>query len=143
MTIASVLLYDQEEGTTTTSHFTGHQKVMHVVSHEGSGAAPHYTRDREHQEDDGFTCRAEKHEVLETTADLTINKTMGEDKDSIWRGTAPHHQNWQQQVLTITSRTDNGAVYKKNVRASRASLFISCIFINKHYADTLFIRKHQ
>ena len=62
---------------------------MHVVSHEGSGAAPHYTRDFEQQGDDGFDCRAEKHEVLETTADLTIKETMGEDKDSIWRGTAP------------------------------------------------------
>ena len=60
---------------------------MHVVSHEGSGAAPHYTRDREHQGDDGFDCRAEKHEVLETTADLT--KTIGEDKDKSGEGL--HH----------------------------------------------------
>ena len=40
-----------------------------------------------------------------------LPQKIGEDKDTIWRRTAPHHQSWQQQVLTITSRTDNGAVY--------------------------------
>ena len=75
---------------------------MHVVSHEGSGAAPYYTRDREHQEDEGLDCRAEKHEVLGTTADLT--NTLGKNP-------APHRQSWPKQVLTITSRTDIGALY--------------------------------
>jgi hypothetical protein len=105
----SVLIYAQEE--VAASHFTGHLKVTHDVSHDGIGAAPHSTRDCERQGAVGFDYSTEKHEVQETITGHTTTRSMGEEKDTIRRGNAPHHRNWQQQVLTVTSRTDNGAVH--------------------------------
>jgi hypothetical protein len=91
-----------ETGAATASHFTGHQKITHVVSHEGNGAAPHFTRKREQQ-------RAEKHKIRGSFTGLALYRTIGECTDSIWTGSGPHHLNWQKQVQTNTSGTDNGA----------------------------------
>jgi hypothetical protein len=105
----SVLMDAQEEGTATASHFTGHQKVTHVASHEGNGTAPHFAKDYDQQEAKGLKGRYEKHAAIGSNTGSTTHRTIGECTDSPWRGTAPHHQNCQQQVQTITFRPDNGA----------------------------------
>ena len=72
----SVLMDAQEEGTATASHFTGHQKVTHVASHEGNGAAPHFTRDYEQQEAKGLKGRHEKHKAIESNTGSATHRTI-------------------------------------------------------------------
>jgi hypothetical protein len=96
----TALLDNQETGEASASHFTGVNKATHVVSHDGNGDAPHFTRIHEQQ-------RAEKHRVTAPT----VYKTTGECTDSVWTGSGPHHLNWRKQVEINMSGTDNGAVH--------------------------------
>ena len=45
----TTLMDATETGAATASHFTGHQKVTHILSHEGNGVVPLFTRKREQQ----------------------------------------------------------------------------------------------
>jgi hypothetical protein len=135
----TTLMDTLETGAATASQFTGHQKVTHVVSHEGNGAAPHFTRKHEQR-------RAEKHRVRGGFTGITVYRTIvectqsGRDLDHIiLTGDNRYKQTLLGPIMTLCTNLP-GQTPQRSLRLSKGKMRSqprkttgpSCLSLRRH-----------